>query len=371
MLKREVTTLHFGLLSAFAVIGCIALLAATPACAVPNRASGDDEEVRAGPSLQPIIFQPNDHRFRFLPLTNYVNTAFDTAQVSGTFSQDGYWKNHETVFEEIFDPHDSIKADGGYGKLLQQEFASSHVLPNITLHLLGNGYDFRALAEWFSHHGACYPYVWAFLSSYAGYVGNEAIEASNPKIDSLDHIADLYFFNLLGNFLFMSDLVADTAQNTLHMRNWVGQPFVDVRNGRILNASNNYVLRPALFGNGLRPFIYFGLHYLGGVSIALPDESSLSFGAGLATVDPLREGNAFADNLEKIQPSGGVFWDQDDRLLASVIFNSTDFYRVRANLYPDILRTSELDMGFFLGVSDDGTPSFGLTFHQLLALGFR
>ncbi len=334
-----------------------------------SAASPASAEVR--PRLTHIAYDANDRRFEFFPITNYVNTAFDTAQVSLAFDQSGYWRNHKRVFDRILDPHDNIVDDGGYDKLVTQEFFSSRVLPNITLHFLGNGYDFRILAEWFDEHNAPYPFVWAFFTSYAGYIGNEAIEVSNPEIDAIDAIADLYFFNLVGNLAFMDDRVARFVHDRLQMRNWTGQPMFEVRDSEFVNASNNYVLRPKIWGEQVRPFVYFGLHYFGGASFRVSDGSAVSLGAGLAAKDPLREGNGLDDNLRKIQPSGGIFWDRADRLMASVIFNGTDDLLVRANLYPELFDRPWFDVGFFLGLQDDAVPAFGISLRRIFAVGFR
>lgn len=316
------------------------------------------------PAMRHIVLHPDESRFRLLPLTNYVNTAFDTAQVSRAFSQDDYWHNHERVWDRIASPIESIEHDGGWDHLVHQELLSPHVLPNLTLHMLGNSYDFRALAEWLDEHHVPFPYFWAFVSSYAGYIGNEAIEVSNPEVDATDSIADLYFFNLVGNLLFMNDTVTDFVQNDMQFRNWPGQPVFDVRHHKILNASNNYVLRPRLFGEKIRPFLYFGLSYFGGVSVSLPSEKSLSLGVGLATVDP------FADSIfDKVRPSGGLYWDDQDRLLASMIFNGTDDSIVRLNVYPDLFPFRALDLGFFLGLSSQDGPTFGIAISKLVAFG--
>jgi hypothetical protein len=327
--------------------------------------SSSSQPTTSAARMRHIVLRPDESRFRMLPLTNYVNTAFDTAQVSGAFSQDDYWHNHGIVIDRIADPINSIEKDGGWDHLVGQELLSPHVLPNLTLHLLGNGYDYRALAEWFDEYDVPFPYLCAFVTSYAGYLGNEAIEVSNPEIDATDNIADLYFFNLLGNLLFMSDTVTDVVHNDLQFRNWPGQPVFDVRNHKILNASNNYLMRPRVFGEKVRPFLYFGLHYFAGISVLLQSERSLSLGVGLATVDP------FADStLATVQASGGVYWDEDDRLLASMIFNGTDNSIARLNLYPDVFPLRTLDLGVFFGMADDGVPTFGIAIEKLLALGF-
>ena len=342
----------------------LAIVAMLPGLA-PLEASASEATPTATPSaLRRIILRPDESRFRLLPLTNYVNTAFDTAQVSRAFSQDNYWRNHERVLDRIAHPFSNIEDDGGWDHFFRQEFASGAVLPNLTLHLLGNGYDFRALAEWYDAHHVPWAYFWAFVTSYAGYLGNEAIELSNPEIDATDSIADLYIFNLVGNLLFISDTVTDVVHNRWQLRNWPGQPVFDVRRREVRNASNNYVLRPDLGSEHVRPFLYLGLHYFVGLSLSLPAQKGLSLGAGLATKDPFKE-----DDLDKVQPSGGFFWDDDNRLLASVVFNGTDESIVRLNVYPDLLHNRILDVGFFLGLARDGVPTCGIAIEKLLAFG--
>jgi len=358
--------------SAIRVVLAVSLFALLPVLGLAEDSAPPPEPSARPLRLRHIVLKPEESRFLLLPLTNYVNTAFDTAQVSGSFSQDDYWHNHELVLDRIADPFNSIDEDGGWGHFFRQEFASAAILPNLTLHLLGNGYDFRALAEWYDEHRVPFPYFWAFLSSYAGYLGNEAIEISNPEIDASDHIADLYIFNLVGNLLFMSDTVTDIVHNQWQLRNWPGQPVFDMHDKKILNASNNYVLRPRLWSEHVRPFLYFGLHYFAGASLALDNDTGVSVGVGLATTDP------FADDLlAKIQPSGGIFWDDHDRLLTSVIFNGTDESIVRVNLYPDLFpfRTLDLgligtlDLGFFFGIPQQGVPTFGIAIEKLVAIG--
>jgi len=56
-------------------------------------------------------------------------------------------------------------------------------------------------------------------------------------------------------------------------------------------------------------------------------------------------------------------------LLASMIFNGTDDSIVRLNLYPDVFPFRTLDLGFFLGLADDGGPTFGIAIEKLLAFG--
>ncbi len=96
----------------------------------------------------------------------------------------------------------------------------------------------------------------------------------------------------------------------------------------------------------------------------LGSEKSLSLGVGLATVDP------FADSVfDKVRPSGGVYWDDDDRLLASMIFDGTDDSIVRLESLPDVFPFRTLDLGFFIGVADHGGPTFGIAIEKWWLLG--
>ncbi len=57
-------------------------------------------------------------------------------------------------------------------------------------------------------------------------------------------------------------------------------------------------------------------------------------------------------------------------MLASVIFNGTNDYLVRTNLYPGLFQNDWMGIGFFMAVSDGMVPSFGVTIEKILALGF-
>ena len=84
----------------------------------------------------------------------------------------------------------------------------------------------------------------------------------------------------------------------------------------------------------------------------------------MAVVDPFAK-----STLSTVRPSGGVYWDDHDRLLGSLIFNGTDDLIVRLNLYPDIFRFRTPDVGLFFGLADDGVPTFGIAIEKLFALG--
>jgi len=57
---------------------------------------------------------------------------------------------------------------------------------------------------------------------------------------------------------------------------------------------------------------------------------------------------------------GGLFYDRDGSLLASLLFNAGEAYAVRANVYPGVLCGGPL--GLFAGLTDDGAGAIGLEF---------
>ncbi len=294
----------------------------------------------------------NDSQFN--PISYYFNAAFDTIQNPYYFSQKDYLSNHELVFKRVRSPINNIKKDGGFKKFFTDEFITSRSAPNYSLHLIGGGYDYRKLVEWFDDHQYELPYVWAFLTSYAAEFGNEALESSNKEhINSHDHIADLLFFDLVGKAIFFNDTLSKFFVDDMGLRTWSFQPTYDFSEKRVFNAGNNYIVRPKLFGEQIRPFVFFGMQLLTGVSMKIKEsDDSISFGAGPAYTDPL-DGKA--------QLASGFFWDRSGNLLASLLLNSTSRNRVRLNLYPLMYRKNTLP-GIFMAYDRDDNFRLGLNY---------
>lgn len=293
----------------------------------------------------------------FNPLSHYFNLAFDTTQNPIYFTQSGYFSSHARLWERIRDPIRSIEDGGGFGKLVKDEIIGMRAVPNYTLHLLGGGYDYRWLAEWYESIHAPAPYVLAFLNSYLANIGNEAIETTATQVGAHDHIADLFFFDIAGKILFTSDPVVRFFRDTLEMRAWHLQPMLNLRYLRIDNAGSNYIFRPRLFGNDWRPFIHMGLSVLGGVSWRFQGDDSISVAAGVVPTDPL---------ALKGDVMFGVYWDRKDALLASATFNGSSKYYVRLNVYPDVVPLSDFRTGFFAAFSKNNEVFLGININMLI-----
>ena len=302
----------------------------------------------------PLIYRPSaiGSDWGFNPLSHYLNLAFDTAQNPYYFSQSRFFANHGVLWERIKNPAVSIERDGGFGVFAGNEIYGFRALPNYTLHLLGGGYDYRWLSEWYEAHHVPWPYVLAFFNAYLANIGNEALETSASQVNASDHIADLFLFDLAGKFLFLNDSVVHFMHDKFQMRAWHFQPALNLRLLRIDNAGSNYIFRPYLFGETFRPFIHLGMALLGGVSIRLWEEESLTLAAGVAPTDPL---------VFKGDPMVALFWDRKDALLASLTVKGSNATLFRLNVYPDFVDTGSLRTGFFLSFAKDHEIILGLS----------
>jgi len=265
------------------------------------------------------------------------------------------------VLEKTFNLKRGIKEGGGIRKLLQNEVIGLRAMPNYFLHLLGSGYDFRVLAEWFQTNKFKEPYLWAFSFSYLAHLGNEALESSNEEdINAHDHIADLLLFDLISKFIFLNDEYVAYLKNELGMLSWPYQPFVN-QIGRVENAGSNFIIRPSLNHLQVKPFIHLGMQILFGVSMPFYTQT-LSIASGPAFTDPLKD---------KARLALGIYLDEDDILKASVILNGTDRFRVRLNVYPGVLSLSGLTPGFMLANSSDNEWVVGLVLNAPIGLAAR
>lgn len=305
-----------------------------------------------------------------LPLNFIVNSAFDSAQVPLAFKQAAYFKKFKTVFNRTINPVRSIERDGGFSKFFRDEWATTRAIPNYMMHVVGGGYDFRMIAEWYQYHRFPIPYFFSFLTCYAAHFSNEALETSNRALTSHDHIADLYFFDVVGKLMFINDSVARFFHRELQMRTWMGQPMFDVRRARIYNAATNYAMRPFIFRKDIRFFFLFGYHYLGGFGFRVNNTDFLTISAGVCVIkgfDPDRQKTA-SQSVKNFRTCGGIFYDRNGSLLASIIINGTENYRVRLNIYPDLLHFGDVNFGVFAAYDDHNRIAFGFSMYGLLGL---
>lgn len=274
-----------------------------------------------------LIFKPERDTVLF-PVKYYLNGAFDVIQNPEWFNQESYSQKHKEVFNRIKNPDKSIRRDGGYKKLFEDEFFSKRVIPNIGLHTLGSSYDVFWLNEYYTHFNAPSPFLMSALTVYAVHFGNEALESGNKEISSHDHIADIYFFDVLGVYLGQNRKYIEFLREDLGMRAWHSQPIWNFKTEDIFNPGLNYIYRPKIFEMGsVRPIIFTGMQNMTGLSY---DSNNVTHSAlmGVALTDPL-------ENKGRFVVSYAV--EHNDSLVLSFFVNSAENMRYKINMYPNFL----------------------------------
>lgn len=67
--------------------------------------------------------------------------------------------------------------------------------------------------------------------------------------------------------------------------------------------------------------------------------------------------------------SGGVFWDRNGSLLASLMVSERTEDFIALNVYPGVLPGVGRDLGVWAAASRDGSVRFGLAHRRALGLG--
>ena len=304
-----------------------------------------------------------DHRKedQFLPITYYFNAAFDVIQNPYYFSQSDFRQKHWKMFKRISSPDHSIKKDGGYKKLFEDEFLTSRVIPNIGLHMIGGAYDKLYFYQYFSENNYPAPMAFTFALSYLGHFGNEALELTNENISSHDHIADLFFFDAMSFYLAFNPTIMNFLVRDMQMQAWHLQPMFNFEKSDVTNSGLNYIFRPNLFENQYRPLIFIGMLNLLGLSYELSNKQFISAAVGMALTDPLEQKGKFVT---------AFFYDKEDSLNASLYLNGTEEYRVRLNLFPELFRFDSVRLGLMLGQKRDDSEVIGVNMNLPLGLAF-
>tara|TARA_R110000868_G_scaffold20678_5_gene87140 strand:- start:6836 stop:7822 length:987 start_codon:yes stop_codon:yes gene_type:complete len=298
---------------------------------------------------------------KLLPVTYYFNTAFDVIQNPYYFSQSDYRAKHEAMFKRISSFDHSVKKDGGYKKLFEDEFLTARILPNVGLHMIGGAYDKLYLYQYFKENNYPAPMVFTFALSYMGHFGNEALELTNENITSHDHIADLFFFDAMSFYLAFNPKIMNFLVSDLEMQAWHLQPMFNFEKSDVTNAGLNYIFRPDFFDSKFRPMLLIGMLNLAGVSYELSPREFITTAFGMALTDPLEQKGKFVS---------AFFYDNEKSLAAALYLNGTEEYRVRLNLFPEIFNFDSLKLGLLLGQKRDNSEVVGVNINLPIGLAF-
>jgi len=292
---------------------------------------------------------------QFNPVYSFLNYTLDTLQVPKSFDDEHLSKRWKEVQWNLSHPRTAIQMEGGWSAFVNRQIfpyrlTENDWIPNYSLHLLGGGMTWLKNAEWFESHGFPFPKLSAFVAITAAELFQEVVEKKSTWHD--DEIADVYLFRPAGILLFAWEPFARFAADTLQLQSWGYQPMYapglerdNGKRGRIVNAGENFIVRPNLFkSDRVKPFVFFGMTSLFGFSHRVSGTDSISWGIGTAMLEA---------KPAEMRLSGGIFWDRDSSLLASLILNGTDNLAVRLNIHPGaIFGKSAWSPGIYVGIGD-------------------
>lgn len=306
----------------------------------------------------------------FNPLNSFLQYSFDSVQIRKSFGTDDYDEHLDEVLGNLGNPRAALREEDGFDDFFHKEVfpiyperlhESKSLLPNIGLHFFGGGYLYRKNAEWLQANGWSRPWLSSGILAMTAEILQEAIE--KPTTDATDEIADVYIYRPLGIWFFHDKKRAAWVKRNFDPVDWPHMLLYDIEQDQLLNTGLSYALRPDWFVNPeLRFFAYIGLTNLFGLSHRLDNGAALSWGVGESTksIEPT-----------EIRATAGLFYDRDNSLLWSLIFNGTEELRLRANIYPGTWFHSRLPMGFFFGLTDDNHTAGGVYFGFPVGIGAR
>jgi len=313
----------------------------------------------------------------YSPLWVFLNRGFDVLQDragSRSIFQQEYEHNGENVGRNLLNPVPAI-GHRGWGRFFREEIFplsytrdSARWVPNYTLHLIGGGTTYTALAEWYAAHGVPGPHWFSAGTLLASAFVNETLENKGVVGDNTDAIADFFFFDIGGILLFSFDWPNELFSHGLIVSDWSLQPSFTYPNFDLHNQGNYFAVKwPLPFYERVRLFAYMGLGTLGGLSYKFDRQYSISGAFGTMATRLLNTSQTNADNDVEFAKSAALFIDRNDSLLASVQVTNVLDYFLKFNLYPNAFATPEL--GMWAVVDKAGHFVMGVSFTKSLGVG--
>jgi hypothetical protein len=311
------------------------------------------------------------------PVSLLADGGFDSYQI---LDRQPAWNNIEwniaatNVWRSLISPLPVISAFG-WKRFIRQEIIPSsfnindaQYAPNIALHTIGGGMEYRKISEWYDYYDVPLPYICGIATCVAYEFINEVVENGPQTSPNEDCIPDVLIFQPLGFILFSFDGAAEFFSSTLQMNDWSEQTGLSFAPFAVRNAGQNFVMKLALNRNrSTNIFFHFGEFALLGLSLKTNFEYAVSFGGGFAStgVKDLPTINGVPSNTVISGPIAGIYYDRNNSLLASVVYSTNQNTRFRMNLFPGLLSSSEYCPGIFLTISGNGSTTAGLTMRIL------
>jgi hypothetical protein len=259
----------------------------------------------------------------------------------------------EIMHESLFSPFKTIR-EYGVANFINDEFipyapgrSNFSVMPNVTLHLIGGGFSYAWMEEYYRYHGVKHPVLAAAATAYFKNLMNEMVEVPPHKMAWVDPISDLYFWDLAAIVLFSQRSVKHFFSREVGIYNWGTMPVL-VPSTRLVNTNAYFAMRPVHFRYPVKPVVITGLGALAGISFPVKNDHTVSVTGGLLTADVLfgAPGTNVAPSLEAV-PAAGFFWDRNNSLMASALIRATAPVGIRVNMYPGVLKGAASGLGIY------------------------
>ena len=315
----------------------------------------------------------------YSPLWVFLNRGYDVLQdhvASRNIFEQHYRVNTGNVLDNLAHPFANISAVGWKPWLTEEIFPlhfggqTARWVPNYTLHLIGGGMSYTALAEWFDDRAVPLPHLWSGLTLMAAALVNESIENKGVVGPNTDALADLYVFDIGAMILFSFDAPNRFFSRVLVVSDWSLQPSFTFPRGELHNQGNNFAAKWALpFYPRLRLFTFFGLATQAGLSFLVDDEYSVSAAAGTAATRLVNESTKQVANTVTFARTAGAYLDRRNSLLASVQVTDVNDYFVSVNLYPHAVWQRGPALGAWTVVDKHARLALGISISRLLGAG--
>jgi hypothetical protein len=313
------------------------------------------------------------------PLWVFMNRGYDVLQdhVAGRNIFDfDYRTNTGNVVHNILHPIPAISNDGWKTFFTEEIFPLSYTqstarwTPNYSLHLIGGGMTYTSLREWFEDYHAPLPRVFAAMTLMSAALVNESLENKGIVGFNTDCIADIYFFDLGGILLFSFDWPNRFFSQEIVIADWSQQPSFTLPNGDLHNVGNYFAAKWALpFYRRLSLFAWFGEATTGGLSFALDDQYSISASAGGAAIHLVNQSTNTVQNVVDFVPTGALFLDRNNSLLASLQVTNVDDYFIHLNLYPHAVTSRGPPIGVWAVVDKRARVAAGFAIGRPFGIG--
>jgi len=280
---------------------------------------------------------------------------------------DIHWENGwDNLWHNLFHPIQAIEAKG-WGEFVKSEIlpfsvesGGAQYWPNYMNHLLGGGFSYRLMREWYRSRGFRHETAWSIGTMATYHLLNETVEMDDKTGWRVDPVADVYIFNVAGILLFSSDSVARFFGQTLNMNDWSLLSYYDPARGTLENVQQKYMVRLRL-GRTTPWHVFYQWGNSGelGLSRHLGRGRYLSGGFGFVAKNLVKVDNI--SETAELAATAGLFYDRDGSLMASLQYARTKDVRWRVNLYPDLVRVGPFRPGLAVLWWRDGDVSAGVT----------